>query len=584
MTNDLLIDIAPNGQTLRLTLRANQPGIPAAGLPVNRQPLNFNGPLVDKLRRGEASHAEVLQVTTQISQWLFAADLTPYFATALNLPGNDQLRLIISITDDQLRESFADVPFELCSLPGDGIPLALNIRNASIFHLPPRTGASHFSASARSWPLRILIVRSNPRDLGGAIPPGAAVRNEIYQALDRNGLNRDLVQVHLLSSEQDPDIIGRPTNKEFRSQINNTPYDILVYLGHGDVLPVYTGLPPVNVLQLESDDADTHITFPSDQLAVLLHERPVPVVLIIGCLTAAGVPVDQKDGVSALLAQWVRGGQGLAQSLLNSQGVEFAVGTRYMLETADAMVFLKAFFNSLLISRPGNVEAAVHAARRDLYLEVPGSYSWSAPVIFRYPESEPIFQFLSSRPANVCSTADQEQSLRIIFWEGLSKMRWANRSPASTQPMLNALAAMEQQYRQRILQTAPCLIMPTYVEGQSDNEVTFSIELYGTLNVEELRGNLIVGGSNLKVKQLQPAPQLAASGYTFLSGTQDNQASFSIDRAAPAGQLQTGPILTATVQLDSASQVVYPTTLNITRTKPQQPVCTGTNAVIVPAP
>jgi len=586
MTNDLLIEIAPNGQNTRLTLRAAQAGIPAAGLPFDRQPLNFNGPVVDKLRRGDASPAEIQQVTAQISQWIFGNDIAQHMTTALNQQGNDLLRLVFSITDDQLRESFADAPLELCSLQGGGIPLALNARNASIFHLLPKVGAAPLSASARTWPLRVLIVRSNPDDLGGAIPPGAAVRDEIHQALDKKGLKRDLVQVHLLSSEQAPDIIGRPINKDFRSQINNTPYDILVYLGHGDVLPVYTGLPPVNVLQLESDDAKTHITFPSDQLAVLLHERPVPVVLIIGCLTAGSVPADQKEGVSALLPQWVRGVQGLAQALVNSQsGVEFAVGTRYMLDTADAMAFLKAFFDSLLITKPGNVEAAVHTARRDLYLGVPGSYSWSAPTIFRNLGSEPFFPFLASPPANVCPTADQQQNLRSIFWDGLAKLPWKIRSqPGTTQPMMNTLAQVEEQYKQHIRQTAPCLIMPTYVEAHSDEEVTFSVELYGTLDVEELRGNLIVGGSNVKVKQLQAAPQLAASGYTVLSATQDNQASFSIERAAPASELQTGPILMATVQLDSASQVVYPTTLNIIRTKPQQPVCTGSNAVIVPAP
>lgn len=587
MTSDFRIDIAPNGQVLRFNLSAKSPGIPDAGLPFDRQPLNLAASLVDKLRRGEASHLEVQQVTADVSQWLFGNDITPYLVTALNQPGNAQMRLVVSINDDRLRESLADAPFELCQLPGGGIPLALNAKNASIFHLLPKVGASPLAPGAATWPLRVLVVRSNPIDLGGAIPPAATVRDDINQLLDAQGLSRTLVQVHILSSENAPDIVGRPTREGFRSQINKAAYDVLVYLGHGDVLPVYPGLPPVNVLQLESDDASTHVTVPADQLAVLLHERPVPVVLLIGCLTAAGIPADQKEGVSSLIPQWMRGVQGLAQALVNSESnVQLAVGTRYMLETIDAMLFLKTFFNSLLIAKPGNVEAAVHAARRDLYFGKPGSYSWSAPMIFRNLGSEPVFPFLASPPSNVCETSEQHQSLRSIFWDSLSKLAWGLRpQSAATQTMLDTLANVEEQYKQHILQKAPCLIMPKYVEGHSDNIATLPIELYGALNnLDELRGTLIVGGSNVRITNLTGTPELLASGYNVLSANQGNQSSFSIERIAADGALKPGPVLLVTVQLDSASQVVYPTNLNINRTTPPQPVCAGTNALIVPAP
>jgi hypothetical protein len=587
MTRDLRVEIAPNGPDLRLTLYATQPGIPAAGIPFNRQALNLNGPVVDNLRRGEATPAEVLQVTATVSQWLLGNDLTPHVTAALNQPDNEQVRLIFSINDEGLRQSLADTPFELCSLPGGGIPLVLNARNAAIFHLLPKVGASPLSQVAGTWPLRILIVRSNPLDLGGAIPPAVTVRNNIYAALDSRGLNHNLVQIHILSSENAPDVVARPTREAFRSQINKAAYDILVYLGHGDVLTAYQGLPPVNVLQLESDDGQSHITVPADQLAVLLHERPIPVVLVIGCLTGAGIPIAQKPIMDSLIPQWMRGVQGLAQALVNSEsGVQLAVGTRYMLDTVDAMLFLNAFFTSLLVSaKPGNVEAAVHAARRDLHFGNPGSYSWSAPMMFRNLESEPVFPFLASPPSAVCSTEDSVQNLRSIFWGHLAKVPWMVRpnTPAA-QSMLDTLAALEKQYKQGILQTAPCLMMPAQVEAHSDTQATFAVDLYGALNVDQVLGALIVGGSNVQVTKLEAAPELLASGYDVLSKTKDNQATFSIDRINPAGALQPGPVLIATVQLDSANQVVYPTNLNIQRTVPQQPVCTGSSAVIVPGP
>jgi len=151
-------------------------------------------------------------------------------------------------------------------------------------------------------------------------------------------------------------------------------------MGHGDVFQVYQGLPPVNVLQLESDDGSVHITVPSDQLAIQLHERPVPVVLLIGCLTAADIPPDMKEGVASLIPQWMRGVQGLAQALVNSEsGVQLAVVRVYMLETTDATRFLNAFFKESIGNSAGNVEAAVHAARLELRFGTAGSYSCLLP-------------------------------------------------------------------------------------------------------------------------------------------------------------------------------------------------------------
>ena len=95
-----------------------------------------------------------------MSQWLLGNDLTQHVTAALNQPDNEQVRLVFSINDEGLRQSLADTPFELCSLPGGGIPLVLNARNAAIFHLLPKVGASPLSQVAGTWPLRILIVRS----------------------------------------------------------------------------------------------------------------------------------------------------------------------------------------------------------------------------------------------------------------------------------------------------------------------------------------------------------------------------------------------------------------------------------------
>jgi len=121
--------------------------------------------------------------------------------------------------------------------------------------------------------------------------------------------------------------------------------------------------------------------------------------------------------------------------------------------------------------------------------------------------------------------------------------------------------------------------------GHADEILTIPVGAVWNIGSRLVEGNLVVGGANLKITALNPTPELLASGYNVLSNTKDNQANFSIERnAGAAGGLPAGPLFSAVVQLDSAKQVVYPISVNILRINPNQPVCMGNNAVIVPAP
>lgn len=589
MPNEFKIEIAPNGAQLRFTVSRTQPGMPAAGMVFHRQPPNLAGDLAGKLRIGKATPAEVQQVTAQISQWALSNDIDPLLYNELVTPGNEPFRLIFSVNDPQLSETLSEIPFELCQVANTGLPLALHGKNASILYLLPKVGTTS-ALAAGTWPLRILIVRSNPQDLGGAVPSADQLRQSIYASLDAAvGLSRKLVQVHVLSSEAAPDLAGRPTREGFRTQLYKATYDILVYLGHGDVLPAYLGLAPVGVLQLETEDGAAHVTVPADQLAVLLHDRPVPVVLLVGCLTAGDLPADAQSAVEALTPQWMRGSQGLAQALVNSgSGVQLAVGMRYMLETKDAMDFLTVFFGSLLNNgearKRGDVEAAVHAARVAMQYGTPGSYSWSAPMIFRAPGQEPLFPFLASPPANVCPAVQQHQDLRDMIWRSLVKYSWSLRAQGGAAPIHDMLQAVEQQLVQAVLAKAPTLIMPDLVVARHEETVTVPVGLHGAMNVEALRGKLVVGGEHVKVTRLQATPELRAGGFDVLSAVEGNRASFRIDHDGNGGALAAGPLFHATVELDSATQIVYPVTVDITEARPAQPVCSSLNAIIVPAP
>jgi hypothetical protein len=588
MSNDFRIDIAPNGPDLRFTLYRYNAGMPDVGMSFDRVILNLPDTLISRMRRGVASPVEVSNITATVSEWLYGNDIGPQLQIALSQQNAELLRLIFSINDPQLREKLADVPLELSRLNQAVLPLVLQARNAAIIHLLPKVGTPPtFTSSV--WPLRILVVRSNPGDLGGAVPAANELRQGIYNILDNTpGLNRNLVQVHVLSSENAPDLAGRPTRENFRKQLTRASYDILVYLGHGDVLPAYTGLMPIGVLQLESEDGSAHVSVPADQLAVLLHERPVPVVLLIGCLTAAEVDKEIKEGVENLTPQWMRGSQGLAQALVNSEsGVQLALGMRYLLETRDAMQFLNAFFNHLLASdQRGNVESAVHMARIALNFGAPpGSYNWSAPMIFRTLLPEPMFSFLNSPPPNTCPTVQQSQDLRDIFWRNLSQQAWSRRPQNGAGTVHNILKDVDRQIVQSILAQAPSMIMPAFQEARSAETVTVPIELYGNLNIDELRGRLVIGSQQLTITSIQATPDLIAKGYDVLSAINGNQAKFLITRDGAAnGGLHQGILFYATIQLDAASQVVYPVSVDIISTVPNQAVCSSINAIIVPPP
>ena len=159
-----------------------------------------------------------------------------------------------------------------------------------------------------------------------------------------------MVQVDVISSEAG---IDRPaTWQGLRDHLKLTDdYNVLVYLGHGELTPSSHGEQPIGQLYIESEDGAGHQPISAPMIARLLAIYPIPVVVLAGCMTAT-----QADGrISG-------GDQGVAQALINSSeaGVQVAVGMRMELETAAATSFLKAFFTSLLSQESaGDIDRAV---------------------------------------------------------------------------------------------------------------------------------------------------------------------------------------------------------------------------------
>lgn len=588
MSFEFRIEFAPNGNDIRLNLKAELEGAKEAGDFFDRSNLDLSAADIDRLRLGTAGKQLVDKITAEVSKWLLSNDLKIYLNQAF---AKEKVRVILSFNDEQLRSKFGDIPFELCTPDGGGvIPVVLREQVESVIHLLPKAGISPKSSTSNEYPLRILLMRSNPLDLGGSVPPASAVLDEINWLLGEHPvLDRKLVQVDILSSEAVlSETVGKPMLDDLGNQLRKVPYDILVYLGHGEVLPIYPDSPPVGVLHFETDDASGHTTVSFDKLTFLLQQYPVPVVLLVGCLTAAEVPAEMKSNVEASTPLWMRGSQAVAQALINSEsGVQIAVGMRYRLETSDAKRFLKGFFRSLFDNKaPGNVEVAVRAARSELKLGE-NYYSWSSPVIFRSKAQEPTFPFLASPPPLNCPNVEKQQHLRGIFWNILSQAAWSSRvNPAGvTEAVRVELNNAEQELINTVLQQANCLILPGFAEARHEETIKITVNLHGKLKFEELRGSIVVGNAqSLRVKSLEPSPQLAANGYKLFSTETDNSADFIINRTNGNSDLPEGALFEVEVELGQAFPAVHAIGLSIEKVKPQKTVCVGSNAIVVPPP
>jgi len=580
MSSDFLIKIVPgNNDQLALIVEADT--LPQVGQRLPRLPLNLDISLIDQLRRGDAQAISVQRVTAAVSAWLLGNDLNAFLLITLGGRQGGQVRLVFNV-DERLRAALADLPVELLELNGSVVPLALNPKISAIVHLLEKVGVPQNSPSARSWPLRVLIVRSNPFDLGGSVPSATLIRDDIMRLGRQLGPN--LVKVDLLSSEVG--VARSATWEAFREQLRKTPYDIVVYLGHGDLLPANEGLPPSGVLQLETSDAAAHTPVSAKQLAAVLYNYPVPVVILAGCLTAADLPNEIKQSVEESLPQWMRGSQGVAQALVNSEsGVQFAVGMRYRLETQDAVTFLRIFFRSLLHDKPGNTEEAVRAGRAELHAIRPFPPSWAAPVIFSTRSSEPRFDFLATPPPMIEAFDEQAQELRNIFWKRLIQQPLSKRLPGGLDPLYQVLADIEQRLRGDPLNKGP-LLMPAMVEAPAGQTITLPVELHGQLELDELKGKIVVSGEAVSVQWVRGTQALRDRGYQVLAAPDGNEIMFQIERTPnnAGGPLPEGSLFEITLTLSAMFPIVYSVNVNVFAIVPYRLIRLGNNAIIVPTP
>ena len=446
----------------------------------------------------------------------------------------------------------------------------------------------------------MLIVRSNPADLGLAVPDAAPIRGTIERLGETFGPGAVVVDV--LSSEENE----KKAKEEGRDKVEKLvtwdaftrkmkaptdPYNILIYLGHGAVQEADAS----SCLQFE--DGDAHKDVPHYDVIVPFQDVAVPVVLLIGCLTADQV-TEQKfiDLHKGKMSEWLRGSRGVAQALINSLETRtlLVVGMRYRLDAGDASLFLEHFFDSLLRMNRGNVEEAVRNARTELKTKSKFPAAFSAPVIFRRlrpdpKEDEPLLPFIANKKyvPTSCSGPDGDwETPRGVVWNRLIQIPWTQRAEADKSLYLDFLADVERKLILNAVEKAP-LLLPEMVVILPGETRSFAVKLHGSLGegkIEKLSGQLILDREDIVVEKAVTSEELRAKGYKASPEARGQVVDFSIEPTGDVRPLENVTLFEVLVKVGTEVGVLSPVKISTLQSTPPLRVCPGTNAIIIPPP
>lgn len=570
-TPEFVVDIEP-GRTSDLRVSVHACDLAPIEDEVERPLPSLMPADLDELRSGAGSERMTEAIATQVTGWLLQNDLRGHLGTALHA-ATSPFRILIRPHPKVLCE-LADVPFELLKVDAD--PLALQPSVRAIVHtLKQRRRDAPAPTVRKAWPFRVLLVRTNPGDLGGLVPPALPIRDHILEIARASGL-ADVVEVTVLSSEEG----GAPvTYDALRAELRATSYSLLVYLGHGDLQDAgFEGLPPIGVLLFEIAGSPFANPIRSDQLRSELQNRPVPVVVLVGCLTAA------SDAVRERLPQWMRGSQSVAQSLIHGEsGVQCAIGMRHRLETADAEHFLQAFIRSLLKEQPGDVERAVRAGREEMFAQKPYPPSWSAPVLFSVGTAEPIFDFMCAAVSPADPLDEHDQDLRRTTWKALSEL--PGTLPLETRRFPTMLLdTVESGFLERRKRMGVSVIWPTRIEAEPGAVVRVAVQHAGFLSVSRLEGRLAFP-EPITALSARPGSAISAAGLrVFFALHQPGEVRWFVEPASRSrpGTLAPGTLFEVDLPLPDRSPVVYDIRIDALLSEPKLPLCGWNNAIVVP--
>jgi hypothetical protein len=551
------------------------------GAAYSRPMLKLDQAKLEELERGAPSLETVQEIAGQITAWFEKDDNDAFRQDVLNaLESEEQVRFIFRFAD-ALAPDFRFAPLELCHLQKS--PLLTYEKVRSIVHripfMPTLPGTI-----AQNYPFRVLIVRSNPSKLGGAVPAADSIRNSILAAGAK--LGKGAVEVDLLSRDE-PASAGLPTFENFKQQVLGCRYHLLVFLGHGERIS------DSSVIKFEHDLGQSAVVKNPDELRMVLKQSPIPVVMLAGCLTAAeepSVPVDPEATLS-----WVRGAHGFAQALVGSDsGVQLSVGMRYKLATTDAQKFLSAFFDSLLkqpaggVPVAGDVEIAVKRGREALF-KAAYPPTWSAPAIFRNlyvnkneSDPEPVFPFLRTPAVDILPPEDlRDMQYRDATWKMLAATAVSARPPAMLSVAMGMLNEADQNLEQHAHSRGCVFVSAARLEAKPGDRIELLVRWSNVKELQSLRISVKIDPP-VNIESVALAPGLTKD---FRSLRDDTGLILIEPRNAGAPlSVSDGDLLTLKLTVPAQPGIYYTveTTIKPTELQPIRLTCTVPNAILVP--
>jgi hypothetical protein len=574
MSTELRITPLPYPGGMNLLLQGG--ALPGAGVSIQRPVPQLDPDLMERFRRSELTPPQFVELRDSITDWLLDTEVRAILKAALP-PNGGGLRLVFVILDPA-RPFVAQLPLELLWHDSPNSPLLLRNDVQSLVYVLSKPPAN-VAPETTNWPFKALIFRARPADLE-AVPEVGPLADEI-RALGAPYGNR-MVQIDVISREAAVNVPA--TWNALRTQVGKNDYNVLVYVGHGELLPSATGGEPMGHLIMESEDGGGHDAINAGLLARLLQDHPVSMVVLAGCVTGAD-PVGSSRQ---------RGGElGVGQALVNSSeaGVQVAVAMRTELRTTAAITFVRSFFGSLLDSNQdpagyrsaGDIDRAVRAARRELFLDNEFPPQWPAPIVLRATEREPFIEFLAHPITfHVSQKMDGLLLVRAKFWKWMADYSLAAGVPELLKGRQAALDDVTADIRAEALLQGP-LLLPRDLPIGAGQVGTAIFNVAGALTVKRLRARVTASSGDWVKQVAVPASVLAL----FQLATDPNDPGWFelTSKSAGPAQIPEGELLDVQVEVPADTPSgVYPLRIEILEMTPPGTVWPGDGVVIVPRP
>ena len=318
-------------------------------------------------------------------------------------------------------------------------------------------------------------------------------------------------------------------------------------------------------------------------------------VLLVACLTADQTEKKFKELHQKKMSDWLRGSRGVAQALISSleTRTQVVVGMRYRLDAGDATMFLNSFFDSLLRVNRGNVEAAVHAARRTLLQHSSFPAAFSSPVLFRRLHAdagadEPLLSFIATKAfvSTTCQSPPGDwHEFRNIFWDKLISTSWSAHTEEGKKIYQDMLSKTERALIKTAIATSP-LILPESVVILPEGTGSFAVKLHGSLGpekIEKLQGDLLFDRDDIVIGGATTADELRTKGYRASTDPSGRSVHFTIEPANDNVQpLENVKLFNVTVKVGKEFPLLSPVNISGIQSTPPKRICPGTNMLIIP--